>query len=291
MKNHKSKHFPARGVISALLSFLMSFFISVLGLLVVLQATVMSQNYLKKQIEDSGYAAYSLEEIKDSFVSYGLASGFEEEFCASLVTEERVKSDILREVSVLYAAEDSGYDEKAFEEELYQKLVQNALDRNIAIDEENEAAVRMLAEEYIKVYSGHIEFPVADQITEMLQKARQPLLFVGGAALVLIIFTTVFLSLLYRRKYKFVAYCTYALGGSFLLLGLPGLIILLSGRIERLGVTNQALYFLLQEFLGGIVSSMLIAAVVILLLAVLLFSIYYLLRKRFIHALNGEYHK
>ena len=291
MKNSKSKHFPARGLISALLSFLMSFFIGVFGLTVVVQCTAMSQGYLKKQIEKSGYITYTLEDIKDSFVSYGLASGFEEDFCASLVTEERVRADLFREVLALFGADNAGYDEKAFEEELYQKLVQNALDRNIAVDEENEKAVRMLAEEYIEVYTGHIEFPVADQISDLLQDMKTPLLLVGGISLFLILFTAVFLFFLYRRKYKFVAYCTYALSGAALLLGLPSLVVLLSGRIARLGVTNPALYFLLQDFLSGAFSGMLITAVILLVLSIVLFFLYYFLRKRFISSLQGEYHK
>ncbi len=291
MKNQKSKYFPTRGVFSAILSFLLSFFIGLLSLALVLQFTLLSSGYFKKQILDSNYVVYCLEELREGFISYGLASGFEEEFCASLVTEEQLKTDILQEVSALYAEGADSYDEQVFEEELYQKLVENAKSQNIAVDGENETAVRRLAQEYVKMYTEYTEFPVDDMIAELLQKAKLPILCVGGGAIALIVFSAVLLSTFYRRKYKFIAHCVYALGGSALLLGVPSAIVLFSGIISRLGVLNQGLYFLLQEFLGGILGGMLIAAAVLLVLAVALFFVYRCMRKQFIRTVYGEEQK
>lgn len=287
----KSNHFPARGFVSFLLSFLLSLFVGVFCLLIIVQATVMNAGYLKKQVEKSDFTHYRMEEIEDSFVSYGLASGFEEEFILTVLKEETIHRDILAQADALYGKADHSFNEKQYADALYQKLIQNVRDRDIIVDEEAETTVYHLAEECAKIYAGHIEFPVADQISQVLRVLKTPLWVALGVDVVFLLITLFLLFRLYKRKYKFISFVIYSLSGTFLLLGVPSLAVILSGRIARLGITNQALYHLLQSYAGGVLSIILSVAFGLLALTILLYIIYYVKRKQFIRSLHGEYHK
>lgn len=126
-----SKQARLRGGMAWILSFLLCLFLTVLSLLSLLECTLLSPGFLKKQVDKSAYTAHVIEDMEDIFVSYGISSDFDEAFFTSVLTEEEVRADIYAEIDRLYAADATGADYGAFESQLYDKLTANVKERNL----------------------------------------------------------------------------------------------------------------------------------------------------------------
>ena len=288
MKGQKSNHFAGRGLVSAVLSFLLSLFLSFFVVLMGLQCTVMSPGFLKRQIQDSLYASHLIESVEDHFVSYGMASNFDEAFFQSVLDEKQFEQDILAEAATIYS-DQQGFDAVAYEEALYLKLVQNVQERGYELTAENEEAVRYLAQECTEVYQKTVSLPIQSQLANILNKMKAPIQIALIVDTALLIFTVFFLFVMYRRKYKSLAYITYALSGSALLIGIPGLMVLLSGKLERLAITSQALYELVLHYVRGILFPLLFTAALLLVLSIVSYIVHRVLRKRFIAEMHPGY--
>ena len=55
-----------------------------LSLLSLLECTLLSPGFLKKQVDKSSYTAHGIEDMEDIFVSYGISSDFDEAFFTSV---------------------------------------------------------------------------------------------------------------------------------------------------------------------------------------------------------------
>ena len=114
-----SKQARLRGGMAWILSFLLCLFLTVLSLLSLLECTLLSPGFLKKQVDKSAYTAHVIEDMEDIFVSYGISSDFDEAFFTSVLTEEEVRADIYAEIDRLYAADTAGADYDAYAEIYY----------------------------------------------------------------------------------------------------------------------------------------------------------------------------
>ena len=141
-----SKQARLRGGMAWILSFLLCLFLTVLSLLSLLECTLLSPGFLKKQVDKSAYTAHVIEDMEDIFVSYGISSDFDEAFFTSVLTEEEVRADIYAEIDRLYAADATGADYGAFESQLYDKLTANVKERNLEITESVDQALHYLAQ-------------------------------------------------------------------------------------------------------------------------------------------------
>lgn len=286
--NQQSKHFKGRSAVSIVLSFLFSIFISVFVLLLICLTTLLNSGYLASHIQGSEYSQYRAEELKEIFISYGMASNFDEETMSSLIDPEQVEEDILARARAIYSSAEASYDMQPLEDEFYDKLTQNVSDRDISMTEENKQAVRELAKLCAEAYESEISLPAASQVSNILGKIKLPVWIALGVDAVLMVFTGWYLFHLYRRRYRSIAYLIYALSGSALLIGLPGLVVLLSGRIARLGIINQALYSLITDYIYGVLSGLLWSAGVLLAISIILYFVWRTVRKKFI-ANSQEY--
>lgn len=80
-----------RGMVSAVLAFLASLFLSLLVLLLTLQTTLLSPAFMKKQVDNSRYIPHIIEDMESVFVSYGMSSNFDEAFFTSVLDATAVK--------------------------------------------------------------------------------------------------------------------------------------------------------------------------------------------------------
>lgn len=155
-----SKQARLRGGMAWILSFLLCLFLTVLSLLSLLECTLLSPGFLKKQVDKSAYTAHVIEDMEDIFVSYGISSDFDEAFFTSVLTEEEVRADIYAEIDRLYAADATGADYGAFESQLYDKLTANVKERNLEITESVDQALHYLAQMCAETYREGLAFPL-----------------------------------------------------------------------------------------------------------------------------------
>ena len=256
-----------------ILSFLLCLFLTVLSLLTVLACTLLSPSFLKKQVDKSGYTAHVMEDMEDIFVSYGISSDFDEAFFTSVLTEEAVRADIFAEIERLYAAGATGADYDAFESQLYDKLAINVRERNLEITESVDQALHYLALMCAETYREGVGLPFASYASSALAAAKTPVLIAMAAMAVLSLFVLGFLFAL-QKKNGFFRYGIYAFSGAAVTLTVLALVVLLSGKIEKIGLTGKALYFLVTGYAKQAVI-LLFAAVGVLLAVVLIFALLY----------------
>ena len=268
-----SKQARLRGGMAWILSFLLCLFLTVLSLLSLLECTLLSPGFLKKQVDKSAYTAHVIEDMEDIFVSYGISSDFDEAFFTSVLTEEEVRADIYAEIDRLYAADTAGADYDAFESQLYDKLTANVKERNLEITESVDQALHYLAQMCAETYREGVGLPFASYAASALAAAKTPLLICIAARAGLSLF---FVGILFSlpKKNCFFRYTLYAFTGSAVTLTVLALVVLLSGKIEKIGLTGKALYYLVTSYATQTVM-LLFVAVGILLAAVLILALLY----------------
>lgn len=233
-----------RNGVSYVLAFFLSLFIAALSALLVLQTTILSESFLQKQVDRSGYAANVIERIENTFISYGMSSGFDEAFFSTVLDEQTVREDIRGVMSAIYHGKPRDVSTEAFRSMLYEKLLANVTDRGFVVSEELEQSLEQLVDYCAVTYRNELRFPMGSAAASMLQKAKNPVLLGIGVMAALSLFVFFVLFSIHPRKSSVIRNVIYALSGSFLMLFIPTGFALLSGRIERLAITSKPLYYL-----------------------------------------------
>lgn len=265
-----------RNGVSYVLAFFLSIFVAGLSALLVLQTTVLSENFLQKQVDRSHYTANVMERIENTFISYGMSSGFDEAFFSTVLNEETVREDIRGVMASLYHGKPRDASTEEFRTMLYDKLLNNVKERGFVVSEDLEKSLEQLVDYCSVTYRNELRFPMGSAAASLLQKVKTPVLLGIGLCAALSLFVFFVLFSIHARKSSVVRYVIYALSGSFLMLFLPTGLILLSGRIERLAITSKPLYYLviseLNQTLYAFLLTCVILAVVVAVLAVLYHS-------------------
>lgn len=267
-------------IISWILSFFLSLFLFLLSCVVVLQITVLSPSFLKGQIVKSNAASYLTQDLKETFVSYGISSDFDEAFFNSALDENQVQSDLFGEVDQLYDPSAPEIDFDSFQNQMYQKLLENVKGRNIKVTGTVDGALQYLAQVCRESYQETIHIPLSSYVSDMLQFLKKPILIatIGLAALAL--FVIVFLYFL-RHKRSFCRYCIYACSGAVLTLFVPWAVVAFSGRIEKVGITQKALYALVTTYAHEVLSLLLMTIGILVLMDIVLLIVYFVLGKKY----------
>lgn len=252
-----------RAVLSVLLAFLLSLFLTLFTLVLLVQATVMSPSYFRNQVARSQYVPHLIEDMEDYFVSYGETSGFDEAFFTTVLDETAVQTDIVREIDRLYGSGGTGADIPAFRDSLYRKLVQNVEARQITITDDIDAALQYLVKICAETYQEGVGLPLASYAAGAVSAMRKPLLFALLGLGVLSLFAGGFLFIIQPVRRQALRYLSYALGGAMLMVAVPAVWLLSSGRIERIGITGKALYHLVVTYLQQTGFAALWAAVIL----------------------------
>ncbi|QKN23688.1 MULTISPECIES: hypothetical protein [Caproicibacterium] len=263
MSRRIQHHSRVKTVMSYILSFVLCLLFICLSLCAVFQVTVPNENFLQRQIVQSKYSQYALYAVQNELTSYGQASGFDQNFCKSLVSEREISSDANQLVKSIYENR-TGPDYDAKEKIFYSQFAKNAEKRNIQMTEENKQAIKALSRVCAESYRKHVSFsaPVVSAMRSLIPKAKKLLVPVEAA---LGILAVIILVLLYNMHHKrhFFRYCIFATSGAALLFFAAGIGVLCSGKIECVGIVEQSLYELVVTCLHQIVFGTLIAAAVL----------------------------
>ena len=268
-----------RNVISGILSFLLCLFLSLLALLVLVQSTLLSPGFMKKQVAKSEYAAHIIEDMEEIFVSYGISSDFDEAFFTSVLSESGVRADIEREIDRMYGAALGGADVDGFKNQLHQKLLANVGSRGIEVTDEVEDALQYLVQVCAETYQEGVSLPLATYASGMLRSVKTPLLMATGGIALLSVFILAFLFFI-RRKKTFCRFAIYAFSGSALTLAAGACLVLFSGRIERISISSKALYYLVTTYATQCIYFLLMLAGILLALTALFAVLYVFFGRR-----------
>ena len=261
MYEEAQRHSRIRTGVSYVLSFLLFFLLVCFSLCVLIQETALNENFLQSQVAQSGYSGYALSAVQDEVVSYGLASGFDQGFCRSLISKDRVSADVSKLVSSIYQKNVGGPDYDTLQKEFYKKFVENAQSRKIAVSGKSESALQLLAKTFAQSYRNHVSLPatVVSAMRAAVPKIVKAVLILEILSLALAFIVLGFLFKLNHRR-SFFRYCIYAFSGATVIFAATGTVALASGQIEKVGIVEQSFYVLTVSYAHHMVIALFLAA-------------------------------
>lgn len=274
--NHENKRRTVWAV-NGIFSFLLSFFLYLAVLCLVFSQTILQEGFARKILAESRYVSLLSDEIRDEFIAYGGVGGFEESFWqekfSHIVSEEMLEADAARQLHSLYTGTPSETNEELVHSSLYTTFLEEAVRRGTAIDADKESDLQSLAETCAEVYGEAVQIPFADRIGGLLVKAKTPL-YAGLAVLVcLSVLCAGIMVWLNRRSGRFFYWFYGGLAGAALLSAVLPLVVLLSGKIGKIGIFSQAMYAFSTLLLTKTLYTFLLAAGILLLLAISLLAV------------------
>jgi hypothetical protein len=219
---------------------------------------VFDEGFFRKQVEASDYSDNLMENLQETLVSYGRASGFGEAVFSEAVSMDMLRADILREVSRLYQETDKRIDAASFMRNLNKSLTDDAEKRGYELSQEGVEAVDYLSRVSAEAYVNIVSIPFNEQIFNVLGRLGAmnktgiivaALLDVACAALLL--FSA---SNNRKRAEGFM----HAIAGAILMMGAPVLFLNFSETLRRLPLSGKALYQLSQQYIKSMAGSALI---------------------------------
>ena len=252
-----------RKILCIAFAFLMSITLFVTALLSVLHFTLLDRDYFADKVEKSGYINILHQKLVDELANEGYISGFDEEFFASIITTDSVKSPVLSAVDKIYG---TGEYKSAPKEELARTLadafVKDLEDRGVAVDDEQKKHIEGFADECAEYFSTSARLPfisIGESLVRNVKPlAKYALIFTGAFTL----FFAVFLFCINPRKADAIRYVSYAFGSAALMTAAPATAMAVSGIIKKISVADEALYYLIQTTATDLVNTVLVAAAI-----------------------------
>lgn len=270
-----------RKIISLLLSFFLVIGILVMSALLLVQYSLLSPSFLMEQVDRSDYTENVKAELENTFISYGMSSGFEEDFFGGVLDAEEMRADIALEAEKLYEPDAQGADTEKFRTALLEKLRAYVRDHGEQIAPELDDALIYLADICTEAYQSEIAFPMQGTWSDILSGLESFRIFAAVAGAVFIVLIVVFLLSIHPgRRSGAVPYFIYALSASGLFLACGSMIALFSGRIERIGISGKPLYYLITNYLTHTVTPLLWSAVCMIVVSAVAAFIYTQIRRR-----------
>jgi len=261
-----------RKLISLLFSFALMIGIILICTAILSRVTILSPSYLTAQMERSGYLVSVEEKIESDFISYGMSSGFDEEFFQNSGIYENIKEDVHSEIGKMFAPLASGPDYAQLHDDLYNKLVSHIEQQEVQITEEIDEAVKYLVELFQTAYAKEISFPLAGILGGLIESARMIMVVFIILGIALIIMPIVVIAKLNpgsRGKSTF-PYWFYPLSGAALFFAFLSALISISGMIERIVILDKGFYTFVTMYANGILELMMLFAAILGLIAAVL---------------------
>ena len=246
-----SKERKSRRRISFVICLLISLFLSVLLASVVLVSTIFNSKYMLYQADRSQYAIYLRDDIQED-LSSGVMSGFDESFYETAITEGMVSEDLNQEIMRIYNPQTPAFDFDTFKSRLYNMFLSELIEiEGENISDESKEALLYLADVSTTIYRDNIQLWLSNAIVPLLSKGKSicvTAIVVSSALLAFSVFTLLRIN---RSKRDRLRHMIYSLSASFVTLAVPTLIIILSGKLKTIGISNKGLYNTIVNYTNG----------------------------------------
>ena len=156
-----------RSMVYTRLSFLLSFVIFFTSLCFVFQITFLNPDFIYDNMNSSHYFTDKKDELTQSLIDLGYASGLNESFFENLVDEVMINEDTLNYLTSYYAGESTDIDDSSFKQSF-----NNALDVFIeenSIENVNSASRSYLVEQAALIYKNSLEIPLFTTIAPYIK--------------------------------------------------------------------------------------------------------------------------
>lgn len=259
-------------IVSIVISFILSFLLFADIFLIIAKIQLFNQTSLVTSMDKTNYYGQLASEIEDDFVSYGLASGFPDNFFECIIDLDTIKYDVIEQTERMFTGKYSSFDKSEMYNFMYDSFIKYANNNNYTVTDKIDKNIKYLANTCAEHYVECIDIPFASYISPYLPKLSKFCLYGIICCSIGVLICIAVLFMLQSWKHRSIRYYIYSLTTAGLMLFIFPIIIYASGKITKIAVLSQAMHHLIVMFLQTFLNVFFFAgAIVAIIIGILLF--------------------
>lgn len=266
-----------RHIIYGIISFVLSFVLFLLSFAIVLQSTILNPSYIMDNMNTSNYFVDKRDEIKESLVNLGYASGLDEKFFENVVDEVTIHDNTQAYLNSFYAGEEAKIDTTAFKQKFNSELDSYISKNNLKVA--NDGSREYLINQAANIYAAALRIPLFATLSVYLIALKNMMPLIIGGLAVLVAILCVIIIFTNRWKHRAVRYICYSTSAAFLTVGIIPAVLLSTGYMSKINIDSRAFYNLFVLGMNNILIAVAICSAIFFIISVGLFFLHKSMRR------------
>lgn len=258
-----------RHIIYGIISFVLSFVLFLISFAIVLQSTILNPSYIMDNMNTSNYFVDKRDEIKESLVDLGYASGLDEKFFENVVDEVTIHDNTQAYLNSFYAGEKAKIDTTAFKQKFNSELDSYISKNNLKVA--NDGSREYLINQAANIYAAALRIPLFATLSVYLIALKNMMPLIIGGLAVLVAILCVIIIFTNRWKHRAVRYICYSTSAAFLTVGIIPAVLLSTGYMSKINIDSRAFYNLFVQSMNNILIALAICSVIFFIVSIGLF--------------------
>lgn len=261
-----------RHIIYGIISFVLSFVLFLLSFAIVLQSTILNPSYIMDNMNASNYFVDKRDEIKESLVDLGYASGLDEKFFENVVDEVTIHDNTQAYLNSFYAGEKAKIDTTAFKQKFNSELDSYISKNNLKVA--NDGSREYLINQAANIYAAALRIPLFATLSVYLIALKNMMPLIIGGLAVLVAILCVIIIFTNSWKHRAVRYICYSTSAAFLTVGIIPALLLSTGYMSKINIDSRAFYNLFVQSMNNILIALAICSVIFFIVSIGLFFLH-----------------
>lgn len=266
-----------RHIIYGIISFVLSFLLFLLSFAIVLQSTILNPSYIMDNMNTSNYFVDKRDEIKESLVDLGYASGLDKNFFENVVDEVTIHDNTQAYLNSFYAGEEAKIDTTAFKQKFNSELDSYISKNNLKVA--NDGSREYLINQAANIYAAALRIPLFTTLSAYFIALKNMMPLIIGGLAVLVAILCVIIIFTNRWKHRAVRYICYSTSAAFLTVGIIPAVLLSTGYMSKINIDSRAFYNLFVQSMNNILIALAICSVIFFIVSIGLFFLHKNMRK------------
>lgn len=266
-----------RHIIYGIISFVLSFILFLLSFAIVLQSTILNPSYIMDNMNTSNYFVDKRDEIKESLVDLGYASGLDEKFFENVVDEVTIHDNTQAYLNSFYAGEEAKIDTTAFKQKFNSELDSYISKNNLKVA--NDGSREYLINQAANIYAAALRIPLFATLSVYLIALKNMMPLIIGGLAVLVAILCVIIIFTNRWKHRAVRYICYSTSAAFLTVGIIPAVLLSTGYMSKINIDSRAFYNLFVQSMNNILIAVAVCSVIFFIVSIGLFFLHKSMRR------------
>lgn len=266
-----------RHIIYGIISFVLSFVLFLISFAIVLQSTILNPSYIMDNMNTSNYFVDKRDEIKESLVDLGYASGLDEKFFENVVDEVTIHDNTQAYLNSFYAGEKAKIDTTAFKQKFNSELDSYISKNNLKVA--NDGSREYLINQAANIYAAALRIPLFATLSVYLVALKNMMPLIIGGLAVLVAILCVIIIFTNRWKHRAVRYICYSTSAAFLTVGIIPAVLLSTGYMSKINIDSRAFYNLFVQSMNNILIALAICSVIFFIVSIGLFFLHKSMRR------------
>lgn len=266
-----------RHIIYGIISFVLSFVLFLFSFAIVLQSTILNPSYIMDNMNASNYFVDKRDEIKESLVNLGYASGLDEKFFENVVDEVTIHDNTQAYLNSFYAGEEAKIDTTAFKQKFNSELDSYISKNNLKVA--NDGSREYLINQAANIYAAALRIPLFATLSVYLIALKNMMPLIIGGLAVLVAILCVIIIFTNRWKHRAVRYICYSTSAAFLTVGIIPAVLLSTGYMSKINIDSRAFYNLFVQSMNNILIAVAICSVIFFIISIGLFFLHKSMRR------------